>query len=401
MNTPRAPRFLLRSVVGPRFRSLATTALLLLSAAALPACGTGPRGEDAALINPPELIASSPRYRWTGVAVDPGEGLGSERIFVNFPDWNERAPIQVAEITGTGDLRPYPNGEWQKWSEGKDPSIYWVCVQSVHMDQLGRLWVLDAAAPGFQGPVAGGAKLVEIDTNLNEVQRIIRFDDRTAPPGTYLNDVRIDPLTDTAFITDSGRGGLVIVDLSSNSSRRILDRHPLTTADPDRAIVIDGTPFTAPDGSTPQIHSDGIAINPEAREIYFQPITGTRLTAANIDDLIANGANAGFVTREDSHISDGMHYHDGYIYLSALEMNAITAWRLPWPETGAIRRDTLTLRGPEVIARKSNLSWPDSFAIANGYLYVTTAQIHTVPPFEPGAITPPEPYRIFRVRLKD
>jgi hypothetical protein len=34
------------------------------------------------------------------------------RTFVNFPRWTEDAPISVAELGSTDDLRPYPDVEW-------------------------------------------------------------------------------------------------------------------------------------------------------------------------------------------------------------------------------------------------------------------------------------------------
>jgi hypothetical protein len=42
------------------------------------------------------------------------------RTFVNFPRWTEDAPISVAELGSTGDLRPYPDVEWNSCNSRRD-----------------------------------------------------------------------------------------------------------------------------------------------------------------------------------------------------------------------------------------------------------------------------------------
>ena len=41
------------------------------------------------------------------------------RIFVNFPRWTEDAPISVAEVTRDGQIKPYPDEEWNSWRNAK------------------------------------------------------------------------------------------------------------------------------------------------------------------------------------------------------------------------------------------------------------------------------------------
>ncbi|MEL6397253.1 MAG: L-dopachrome tautomerase-related protein [Planctomycetota bacterium] len=363
---------------------------VLIAAAALLAAGCATSNRAGSTGEPFEVVAESARYRWTGVAaVIDGR---RERIFVNYPHWNERAPAQVAELID-GQPVAYPNATMQSWSPGQNPASRWVCVQSVHADDSGRLWVLDPAAPGFQGPVPGGAKLVHIDPDTDRIVRTYLFDDTAAPPGTYLNDVRIDLETDTAFITDSGRGGLVILDLATGATRRVLDRHPLTETEPGVTLTVGGQPFLAPDGTTPQIHSDGIAIDPETRTLYFQAITARTLHSIPLDTLLdASLGDAAIARAASSHanapVTDGMLFHKNRLHFSALEEDGVVTWDL----TGSTPRRDATVSHPRI-------AWPDSFAKGKrGSVLVTTAQIHSVPPFEPGARVPEQPYLILRVR---
>jgi len=110
-------------------------------------------------------------------------------------------------------------------------------VQSVVVDSLDRLWVLDTGR--VQDPngtiveaTVGGPKLVGINLSNNTVFQTIIFPANVAPGDSYLNDVRFDLRPNVtssgkgiAYITDSsieGRTGLVIVDLGTGESWRHL-----------------------------------------------------------------------------------------------------------------------------------------------------------------------------------
>jgi sugar lactone lactonase YvrE len=77
--------------------------------------------------------------------------------------------------------------------------------------------------------------------------------------------------------------------------------------------------------------------------------------------------------------ADGIAFgHDGYLYVTAIEDDAIKKF---------VRLGTLA-----TVARDPRLKWPDSIARGpDGFLYVTTSQIHLGP-------DPEEPYRLFKIR---
>jgi hypothetical protein len=123
---------------------LTTVALLLGTLLA----ATSVAQQSAAASQGPEQLqqVASFEHQATGVSVSK-EG----RIFINFPRWTEDAPISVAEVMGDGQIKPYPDQEWNSWRNAKKHQVsaedHFVCVQSVVVDAHGNLWVVDPAAP--------------------------------------------------------------------------------------------------------------------------------------------------------------------------------------------------------------------------------------------------------------
>lgn len=333
-----------------------------------------PRGAPAAEL---QEIARSPN-QWTGVAVS-REG----RIFVNFPRWSENVPVSVAEITIYGELVPFPNQKWNQWEPGQSPAEHWVCVQSVYIDDENDLWVLDPANPRFEGVVDGGPKLVRFDIRTGVAVAEIRFDDDAVPANAYLNDVRVDPQNRTAYITDSGDGALLVVDLETGGVRRLLDAHPATHAE-DIELTIGGKSWRRPDGTVPQVHADGLALTPDREYLYFQALSGRTLyripTAALRDETLTDAALAGQVELVDrTGAADGIMFDaEGYLYLSHIEDDAVRRYT----PAGVL----------EMVVQDPRLRWPDSFARGpDGRMVVTTSQIHLGP-------NPETPYQMFGIQ---
>jgi len=206
--------------------------------------------------------------------------------------------------------------------------------------------------------------------------------------------VRAETETETAYITDSGRGAIVVLDLPSGRARRLLSQHPSTKAEPDVTPVIDDRPLTQggdPRADPPRIHSDGLALDREFGWLYYQALTSRTLhrvpTEALRDPNLTPRDLAQRVERLGRTVmTDGMLMDDaGHIYFSAIEQNAIV-YR---------RRDAVLL----TLARDDSLAWPDSFAQGpGGDLYITTSQIHRTPMFSAEDEWPQTPYLLLRLR---
>ncbi|MBD3258660.1 hypothetical protein GF377_09530, partial [candidate division GN15 bacterium] len=237
------------------------SAILLL--ALLVGCSGDKEASKPKKVEPLTEVASS-ETRWTGVAVAP-----DGRIFTCFPRWSPDIPMSVAEVHPDGSLTPYPNEDMNRWTDTLTPQTHFVCVQALWADAVGHLWVLDPANPQFQGVVEGGPKLVQIHLASNTVVNTFYFDETIAPKGSYLNDVRVDNAMGFAYISESGTGSMVVLDIESGEARRLLVDHPSTKAE-DITLNIDGQPFTNPDGSARKVHCDGIALAPDGQYVYYQ-----------------------------------------------------------------------------------------------------------------------------------
>jgi sugar lactone lactonase YvrE len=292
--------------------------------------------------------------RWTGVAVS-NEG----RIFVNFPRWSP-VPFSVAEIVDS-QLVPYPDEEWNNWGTSTPPHNHFVCVQSVYIDKENYLWVLDPASIGGS-VVQGGAKLLKIDLSTDSIIQTIYFNDEVAPVQSYLNDIRVDTEEDYAYITDSSIGAIIVIDLNTGESRRLLASHFSTKAE-NISLIINGQTINF------VVHSDGLALTNDRNYLYYKALTGYSLyrinTQALKDTLLTNNE----LEQEVEFISetlpcDAIEFDpDDYLYFTSIQDNSIYRM-LPGEELSLVVSD-------------DRLKWPDSFSItSSGDIYVTTSRIY-------------------------
>jgi sugar lactone lactonase YvrE len=316
---------------------------------------------------------------WTGVAAS-----RDGRIFVNFPRWSESVSISVGEIRAGGTVWPFPDAEWNTWDPQQDPAHNFVCVQSVFVDHNDFMWVLDTGNAYLEGVVAGGAKLVKIDLQRSSVVQEIPLDDAVAPSSSYLNDVRIDTAKNVAYITDSGLGALVVVDLATGKGRRVLTDHGSTKSE-NIVLTIAGKEWRV-NGQVPQVHADGLALDAKGEYLYYHALTAISLyrikTRYLLDpNLTEQQLGVKVESLGTTGAVDGMEFGpDGYLYLTGIEENAIKTFA--------------SLGRTEILIKDPALLWPDSFARGeDGYMYVTTSQIHL------GAKRT-EPYRLFRFKIQ-
>jgi sugar lactone lactonase YvrE len=327
------------------------------------------------------------------------------RIFVNFPRWGDDVPFTVSEIRD-GQPIAYPDKVINQ-ANPNDQAAALVSVQSVVVDPVDRLWILDTGSPMFQPTKYGGPKLVCIDLTSDKVIKKILIPQDVALPSTYLNDVRFDLRRGSsegmAFITDSsqnGPNGIIVVDLESGKSWRRLHDHPSTKAEQLQTFlpIVEGRPFLErqPDGSVKQgarMGSDGIAISSDGARLYYCPLGSRKLYSVDTDALVNQSLDeqevGSTVTNEGDRggASDGLESDaEGYIYSTNYEHNAILR-RSPSGQW-------------ETVTHDPKLLWPDTLSLAaDGYLYVTANQLHRQARFHNGRDLRRKPYTLFRIRI--
>ncbi|WP_372644584.1 L-dopachrome tautomerase-related protein [Ancylomarina sp.] len=139
-------------------------------------------------------------------------------------------------------------------------------------------------------------------------------------PASYINDLRIDERNNCIYMTDSGEPGIVVFNLSTKESKRVLDNHYSTKAETDY-LTINGVKWNN------TVHSDGIAFNSKTNRLYYHSLTRYNLYSVSAD-LLNNGdkeqieADVKLVAKTAT--PDGMIFDDkGILYFGDLENNKI------------------------------------------------------------------------------
>ncbi len=338
-----------------------------------------------------EPVFKDNTYQLTGVAVSK-----SGRMFVNYPYWSDTYKYALVEVLKDGSKKPYPDAAWNSWKPGQDPTNKWVCVQSEFVDAKDRLWVIDPASPKQQGVYRDAHKLVCFDLATNKVIRQYSFKNIVGPD-SYLNDIRVDTQREVVYVTESKNGGIAVIDINSGKITMKLQGHKSVKSDPTFKFIIDGRELRDDKGPV-KFNSDGLALTPGGDMLYYKSLTDNRLyripTAAlrnaglSDPDLKAQVEDMGTYTTTDGMIIDGA----GNLYLGDIQgyelysLKTIGNPRPPLARTNLVKDTQL-------------LQWPDSYAIYDGYLYVTTSQIDHMAKHNGGKDTRKRPYEIFRVKI--
>ena len=213
---------------------------------------------------------------WNGVTT-----TRDGRVFVCYPG-ADGPGVQVEEIRPEGTRVPYPDAQWNAWKSGQDIAHGFVCVNALRIGPDGSLWIVDAGSPGSNQPaVPGAGRIFQVDLKTNQVARVYPLTE-AAKPRSYIDDIRFNG--PTAYITDVGEPGLIVLDLKSGKARRVLDGDPSTTA--RRPMYADGVVQRDKDGKDRVAHADQLEVSPDGKYLYFQPCPGpmARIGTRWLDD---------------------------------------------------------------------------------------------------------------------
>lgn len=337
-------------------------------------------------------VARFPKAQPTGVAVS-----GAGRVFVNFPYWDSRPDVAVAELDADGALQPFPSKSWNHWDGSSATSALrsFVSAQALYADNDGFLWILDSGSPRQEsGVVIAGPKLFKIDLSDNSIAQVFYFDQkRDLKPYSFLSDFRVDADKHVAYITDAGRGGILVYNLKTREARTVLLGHESTQPQDGPVAQIGSHPWVTILGQRPSYGVAGVELSKDKRWLYYHPLCGRELfrvpTEALNDETLTPGKLGAAVENLGStgSIVDGMWLDDAdNLYLTAVEKDAILVRR----PTGEI----------ETFVADQRLQWPDSLAMGHdGYLYFTTSMRHLQPPYRITDVKN-QPYYLMKVSVE-
>jgi sugar lactone lactonase YvrE len=257
---------------------------LLAGGAAL--AGVGLLGQGARAAEPVLTAAISSDLDITGVVTRNG------RTFACAARRSGQAGPQLVEIVG-GQPRPYPDGDWNGWKSGDDPSKAFVGVSALRLGQDHALWAVDSGVAAFgEDRRAGGAKVVSIDLEKNQVSRVY---DMTAvtTADSLLAQIRFNGLR--AYVADAGWPGVIVLTLDSGEIRRVLTLDtPLTGP---RAVKVGGRVLRGQRGGMIELGASLIELSPDGDILYVAPPCGpmARIGTRFLDD---SGVPAGALSSE-------------------------------------------------------------------------------------------------------
>jgi sugar lactone lactonase YvrE len=328
-------------------------------------------------------------FRLVGIGVS-----AKGRVFATAPSSDVRSRFSMVEVDPkTGVVTPYPDAAWNNFSEQGDSRSEWISVQALWVDKSDHLWALDSSLPKVDQERLP-PKLVEFDLSANRVMRQYDFKGVVSAKDS-LNDVRIDTAHDYAYLTNAGnKGSLVVLDLRTGKARQVLAGDRSTFADPSQHLMIGNEAALRPDGSAVAVQADGIALSPDARWLYYRPLTDHnywRVPTAALRDLKLSDAELAKKVEYlgNSVLSGGLIMDSrGTLYAGDLEHRTVVALTLT---------SHRKLRSRIVVRDPSRLSWADGFAISGGYLYIADSHLWEVA-FK-NNLPRSGPFTIFKVKI--
>lgn len=361
-------------------------AMVLGAALALMTCVTP--ATQAAEVGNLETVTEFTDYRGGGVAITP-----TGRIFVSmFP--MDSPKYRVVELMANGTKRPFPTIDWADGPEIGSVGISGVI--GIHSDSKGVLWILD------MGSDKSPAQLIGWDTTQEKLYTTIKIDKAAILANSFLQDFVIDEANQKAYIADMSLGNLagetkpamISIDLKTGKASRLLEG---TSAfmPPKRDIIIDASLLASQseDGKVNKLYLglNPIAIDEKSEWVYFGAVSGEmiyRIPASVLaaDSLSDEKRAAKIEEYGPKHPSDGIAIAPGGGILATDVENSSIG---------------LTTKGKyEVLVQDKQLSWPDSIAVSNGWVYVTQDQLHLLPPFSQGLGNAKPPYKLMRFRYQ-
>lgn len=300
------------------------------------------------------------------------------RIFLSVHAFYGEPKYRVLEVLEDGSTKPYPSITWSSAPKEKGPGL--ADVLGIVADQEGILWMLDGQTEKRNGRIVGW------DIKREKHFKTIILQAPTTTKNSFLNDLAIDRKHNKIYVADSS-GALIIVDIESGKSRRILDNSPFTTPE-NINMVIDDKLVTL-GGQAAKIGVNPITIDAKNEWLYFAPMSATSMYRINTKDLLNTKLSEKSLHSKverygDKTISDGSVVDSaGNVYITSITDDSIGV--------------TNAMGKYQTLFQHDDISWADGFAIgADGYIYFTVNELHRSPVLNEGKRADKGEFKIMR-----
>lgn len=348
--------------------------------------GTGPIGNL-------EIVAQFDGPGPSGIVV-----LPDGRTFVGFPRHAvDHKGATLGELVN-GAVVPYPSEALSL--PAASPADCLVSVHGMTMDAKGRLWLIDDGKRAGLPLQPGAAKIVCIDPATNRIAHKIILKAPVLLSDSHMNDLRVSlshGAQGTVFVTDSSFGtspGLVVVDVATQTARRVLTTHPAILPVEGFMAMVEGEPRRYIPHH-PQMVSggvDGIALLKDESRVYFAALTSRRLYSLPTA-LLADPSS------DDSVLASAIQDHGEKGTADGLDFDAHD--RL---YTTNYEHDCILRRDPDggfhVVLRDPRALSPDGIFVTADHVYCTFGQWNRLASFNDGKDRRVPPYLLIRFPIE-
>lgn len=302
--------------------------------------------------------------------------------------------FRVMKFTKKGEWIPFPSEVMNTPGSGAD--VILDSVLGIACDSRGIVWMLDNGRRSDIPP-----KLVAWDTKRDQLHRVIVLNSQALSQRSFLKNLVIDPVAPYIFISDPADGissALIVVNIETGVSRRVLQGHSSTQMEPNIHLQLEGRSVIVrrPDGgiANPLTGVSPIAIDRKGEWLYYGPRNGSSLFRIKTDFLRRNDVPASSLESQVKGVSpkpicDSIAIDSkGRIYFGDISRGTID-YVSPDEEYLNLR---LHIEDPRII-------WPGGLIIGyDGNLYFFSNQLHRTPFFNGGKDITAPPFSIFKGR---
>ncbi|XP_071448645.1 major royal jelly protein 1-like [Hetaerina americana] len=349
-----------------------------------------------------------------------GIKVWEDRLFISLPRWQPGVPSTLNWVSYnfsegfagpplSPSLNPFPS--WEMQEIGNCSAIQF--VQSMEIDPLGRMWVLDAGRRNFFTNTPDThcpPRLVLLDVKQdNRVLHTFVFPDNVVSHTLgFLNDLVVDVsgggdgsdwyayISDSGVLPDSG-GGIVVYHLGTDRAWRVYDKASMNVETGAASEAVIGGKMTVLRSNVDGIGLASLADGTD--RVFYAPLGSFNLYSLPTSLLRNPPADPSEVTRAVVNLGrrtsqgDGMAVDStGAIYFGLLNQDGFARW----PREARITEGNPS--NAEVLAVDPvRLQWVNSFSFdnINKYQIVLSDRVQMLQGYNPNEVN----FRVFRHKI--